>query len=248
VYYGRPQLFITHEGDNGESRRGVEGIAARTKSIGSSYPGDWGVGSARSHWGYPAECDEGQANGFISGAQEDGRGAEGAVGKSKGSEGIHARAYYEPSSTEEDRRSAARTLGQGEGAAEEGGVLAGQVDCTMPVDSISLSDRWRFPTAMILAMAADAVQIVVLPFFAEGALSPADDVLDLAVAVILVRLLGWHWEFLPAFIGEIVPGVDLVPFWTFAVMNVYRKWKQRAVPVKRTHNESQIIEGEYKSS
>jgi hypothetical protein len=118
----------------------------------------------------------------------------------------------------------------------------------MPVDSISLSDRWRFQTAMILAMAADAVQIAVLPFFAEGALSPADDVLDLAVAVILVRLLGCHWEFLPAFIGEIVPGVDLVPIWTFAVMNVYRRWKQAAVPEKRTHNETQIIEGEYKSS
>jgi hypothetical protein len=79
-----------------------------------------------------------------------------------------------------------------------------------------------------LAIAADVLQIFVFPLFSEGALSPADDVLDLAVAVILVRLLGWHWEFLPAFAAEIVPGVDLVPFWTFAVANVYRKWKQFA--------------------
>jgi len=79
---------------------------------------------------------------------------------------------------------------------------------------------------MILAMVADALQLVVFPLFSEGALSPADDVLDLAVAVILVRLLGSHWEFLPAFAAELVPGVDLVPFWTFAVANVYRKWKQ----------------------
>ena len=43
---------------------------------------------------------------------------------------------------------------------------------------------------MILAMAADAVQILVFPLFAEGALSPADDVLDLAVAAVLVQLLG----------------------------------------------------------
>jgi hypothetical protein len=44
--------------------------------------------------------------------------------------------------------------------------------------------------------------------FAEGALSPADDVLDIAVASALVQLLGWHWEFLPAFLAELVPGVD----------------------------------------
>src|SRR5947199_10849440 len=48
--------------------------------------------------------------------------------------------------------------------------------------------RSRFRAAMILAMAADALQIFVFPLFAEGALSPADDVLDLAVAAILVRL------------------------------------------------------------
>ena len=79
---------------------------------------------------------------------------------------------------------------------------------------------------MILAIAADALQICVFPLFGEGALSPANDVLDLAVAAALVHLLGWHWEFLPSFAAELVPGVDLVPFWTFAVANVYRKWKQ----------------------
>ena len=77
----------------------------------------------------------------------------------------------------------------------------------------------------LVAMAADALQIFVFPLFAEGALSPADDVLDLAVAAVLVNLLWWHWEFLPAFAAELVPGVDLVPFWTLAVANVYRKWK-----------------------
>src|SRR3989442_1616485 len=53
---------------------------------------------------------------------------------------------------------------------------------------IPLSPRSRFRAAMILAMAADALQIVVFPLFAEGALSPADDVLDLAVAAVLVRV------------------------------------------------------------
>jgi len=101
---------------------------------------------------------------------------------------------------------------------------------------------------MILAVAADAVQIFVMPLFAEGALSPADDLLDFGVAAILVRMLGWHWEFLPAFIGELVPGVDLVPFWTLSVMNVYRKWKVTASEEKETpREEPPFIEGEYKS-
>src|SRR5438270_10268797 len=89
--------------------------------------------------------------------------------------------------------------------------------------------RSRFRAAMILAIAADALQIAVFPLFGEGALSPADDVLDLLVAAVLVQLLGWHWEFLPAFAAELVPGVDLVPFWTLSVINVYRKWKQMVV-------------------
>ena len=99
----------------------------------------------------------------------------------------------------------------------------------MSESPIPPSTRWKFQSAMILAMAADAAQIFVMPLFAEGALSPADDLLDIGIAAILVRLLGWHWEFLPAFAAELVPGVDLVPCWTFAVLNVYRRWKAQFV-------------------
>jgi hypothetical protein len=107
----------------------------------------------------------------------------------------------------------------------------------MTEDPIPLSPRSRFRAALILAMAADALQIFVFPSFVEGALSPADDVLDLAVAAVLVRLLGWHWEFLPAFLAELVPGVDLVPFWTLAVANVYRKWKQITITTEETRQQ-----------
>jgi len=41
----------------------------------------------------------------------------------------------------------------------------------------------------------------------------------------MVRLLGWHWEFLPSFLAKLIPGADLVPFWTLAVANVWRKAK-----------------------
>jgi hypothetical protein len=108
-------------------------------------------------------------------------------------------------------------------------------------DIILLSVRSRFRAAMVLAVTADALQILVLPLFAEGAFSPADDVLDLAVAAVLVRLLGWHWEFLPAFAGELVPGVDLVPFWTLAVANVYRKWKRITVAAEEAREQRPVL-------
>jgi hypothetical protein len=88
----------------------------------------------------------------------------------------------------------------------------------------------------------------VLPVFGEGALSPVDDLLDLLVAAGLVRLLGWHWEFLPAFAAELVPGVDLVPFWTLAVANVYRKSSQTSVPERPSDGGTNVIEGEYRTS
>ncbi len=93
----------------------------------------------------------------------------------------------------------------------------------------ALSPRTRFRIAMVLAIAADALQIFVFPLFAEGAWSPAEDLLDIGVAAALAHLLGWHWEFLPTFFAELVPGADLVPFWTISVLHVYRKWKQIVV-------------------
>ena len=89
----------------------------------------------------------------------------------------------------------------------------------------------------MLAILADALQIVVFPFFIEGALSPADDILDFGVGAALVHLLGWHWEFLPSFLAKLVPGVDLVPLWTMAVANVYRKSKRIAVAAEEGREE-----------
>src|SRR5580658_8530991 len=99
----------------------------------------------------------------------------------------------------------------------------------MPDDSITISPGPQFRTAMLVAIVADALQLAVFPLFVAGALSPADDVFDIAVGALMVQLLGWHWEFLPSFFAKLVPGVDLVPLWTLAVANVYRKSKRIAV-------------------
>jgi hypothetical protein len=78
-------------------------------------------------------------------------------------------------------------------------------------------------SALTLAIIADTLQIVLFPLFVEGALSPVDDLLDIAVAWMLIRLLGWHWAFLPSFVAKVLPGVDLVPTWTMAVLVATRE-------------------------
>jgi hypothetical protein len=75
-----------------------------------------------------------------------------------------------------------------------------------------------------LAVAVDLSQL------ALGA-TPLNDVVDVAAAVAMVALVGWHWAFLPTFLAELVPFVDLVPTWTLAVMLATRG---RAVGVPPT--------------
>lgn len=84
--------------------------------------------------------------------------------------------------------------------------------------------------AWILAIAADAIQITVFPLFAQGAVSPADTALDVLVAALLIRLLGWHWAFLPTFAAELLPGFDLFPTWTAAVFFVTRQQVKTGEP------------------
>ena len=96
----------------------------------------------------------------------------------------------------------------------------------MNPNTIAISPVPRMRAALLLAIVADIVQIVFFPLFFEGAASPADDMLDLCMAGILSYLLGWHWEFLPSFFAKLVPGMDLVPLWTLAVANVYRRSKR----------------------
>lgn len=96
-------------------------------------------------------------------------------------------------------------------------------------DEIRITPGPRIKTALILAMLADILQWIVLPLSMEGAVFPGDDIVDLGMAGILSWLLGWHWEFLPSFAGKLLPGVDLVPLWTLAVANVYRKSRPRSI-------------------
>jgi hypothetical protein len=72
--------------------------------------------------------------------------------------------------------------------------------------------------ARVLALVADATQIALLPLFFSGATGVADAVVDVAVGAALVALVGWHVAFLPGFLVELIPVVDLAPTWTLAVL------------------------------
>src|SRR5271170_297842 len=88
--------------------------------------------------------------------------------------------------------------------------------------------------AWTVAIAADVLQIVAFPLFAEGGISPADSILDLIVAYLMIRLLGWHWAFLPTAAAKLIPAADLFPTWTAAVWFVTRQ------QVKSTSNSKDV--------
>ena len=100
-----------------------------------------------------------------------------------------------------------------------------------------LKDYWKaiqepgLRTAWMIALGADALQVAAFPFFAEGGFSPLDSLLDMVVAFLLIRLVGWHWAFLPTMIAEVLPGADLFPTWSAALLFVTHDRMQSAEPV-----------------
>jgi hypothetical protein len=86
----------------------------------------------------------------------------------------------------------------------------------MPITPPVLSPS-RIRIARTIAVAADALQIMILPAVIEGFLSPVQIAIDILVGAAMIYLVGWHWAFLPSFITELVPIVDLAPTWTIAI-------------------------------
>src|SRR5262245_44950633 len=72
---------------------------------------------------------------------------------------------------------------------------------------------WRIAAAFGVAVAVDAVQLVLGPF----GWSFADEVLDVMAMLLTIWLLGFHLLLLPTFAIEILPIVDVLPTWTGCV-------------------------------
>ena len=88
----------------------------------------------------------------------------------------------------------------------------------------------KIQAARAIAVGADLIQLGLFPLFGEGVLSVWNDALDVVVALILIRLLGWHWLLLPSLVAESVPGLNLVPTWTAAVLFLTRGGGEPAPP------------------
>ena len=75
--------------------------------------------------------------------------------------------------------------------------------------------RTRIRVAWAIALMVDAIQV---PAAAAGPLGWFLDVgLDVITMAVMWGLLGFHWAFLPSFLTEWVPYLNLAPLWTLAV-------------------------------
>ncbi len=110
----------------------------------------------------------------------------------------------------------------------KGEPIPAHPDQAVADDIATASGALRFMAALAIAAIADITQFMLLPFFGEGVASPLNDALDVFVAFIMVMLLGFHWQFLPSFVSELVPILNIAPAWTIAVVWVHRSEQRRA--------------------
>ena len=76
--------------------------------------------------------------------------------------------------------------------------------------------KTRIRAAIAVAVIVDALQIGLQ---ATGPFQMLLDwPLDLLMAALMTGIVGFHWAFLPTFLAEAVPWLDVVPTWTLAVI------------------------------
>ncbi len=88
----------------------------------------------------------------------------------------------------------------------------------------------RARIAMALAVLVDAIQLPLQGASLTGiGTIPAEAIdlgLDVVTAVVLSRLVGFHWALLPALALELIPFVDLAPTWVACVAYVIAQRKR----------------------
>jgi hypothetical protein len=93
--------------------------------------------------------------------------------------------------------------------------------------------RKRILIAYVVAIIADLIEfpISALELTAIGAPVAMflSFILDVFVFGIMAFLLGFHWLFLPSFLVEVVPGLDMIPTWVGCVFFVVRQRKKEQI-------------------
>src|SRR5215469_4420457 len=96
----------------------------------------------------------------------------------------------------------------------------------------------RIKLAFAIGVLADVLQLPVSLSLIAGFI-PAeglDAAIDVVVAVVLNRLLGFHWALLPSFALKLVPILDVAPTWTACVVYVALERRQTARAVTQAVN------------
>ena len=88
----------------------------------------------------------------------------------------------------------------------------------LPVIPKPAITRRQKNAALAVAGAIDLLQVVLLPLLGLGYV--LDDVLDAIAAIALVAICGFKWQFVLAFLLELVPPLDLLPTWTAVVLTL----------------------------
>ena len=94
--------------------------------------------------------------------------------------------------------------------------------------------------AYAVAICADLMQICFIPLLPEGFLNPLDDVSDAIACIILIRLIGFHFAFLPSFLIKLIPVVEIAPTWTLAVLIATRHLRAPVVNVPSEVSRSDV--------
>jgi hypothetical protein len=96
----------------------------------------------------------------------------------------------------------------------------------------------RARLALALAVLVDAIQVPLQGASLTGIGTLPAEALDLAIdaatALIISRLIGFHWALLPTLAIELIPFVDLAPAWVACVSYVIAKRKRQGRYVEET--------------
>jgi hypothetical protein len=92
----------------------------------------------------------------------------------------------------------------------------------------------RVRIAYAIAACADVIQVplnaAILSILGAPLMQAFDIMVDIIVMVLVSKLLGFHWAFLPTFVAEAVPGASVLPTWTACVAFVVWRRRQQAQP------------------
>lgn len=92
--------------------------------------------------------------------------------------------------------------------------------------------KTRIRLAWGIAIAVDSIQVPADLSGPAGWFLGAG--LDLVTMIVMWALLGFHWAFLPSFVTEAVPWLNLAPLWTLAVALATRGRGPEVLPIPPT--------------